>query len=66
MNIKVRKKLSFTESEKGEKERNVKDKGWEGKNVKYADKRESKLLLVEYKRGVLHSCNTIHQTKERF
>ena len=64
MNIKVRKKLFFTESKKGEKERNVNDKGWEGKNVKNEDTRERKLLLVEYKRGVLHSCNTMRQTNE--
>jgi hypothetical protein len=31
VNIKVRKKLFFTESEKGENERNVNHKGWEEK-----------------------------------
>jgi len=34
------------------------------KNVKYEDIRERKLILVEYKRGVLHSCNIIRQTNE--
>jgi hypothetical protein len=36
VNIEVRKKLFFTESEKGEKEKNVNDEGWR-KNVKYED-----------------------------
>jgi hypothetical protein len=31
VNIKVRKKLFFTESKEGEKERNIIDEGWEEK-----------------------------------